>query len=88
MQGREAKHIKIAMFASHSTVAKEWEKVFKHEFLSLVWLREKDPFSDIYSHSDASFFQVTWTMMTFVPVDLQVDGGDKCKLCSEEHGVD
>ena len=72
------------MFASHSTVANRWEKGFKHEFLSLVWLREKDSFSDIYSHSDTSFFPDNLDNDDICPCGLQVDGGDKCKLCSEE----
>ena len=38
MQGREAKQIQIAMFARHSTISNRWEKVFKHEFISHVWL--------------------------------------------------
>ena len=43
MQGRGAKHVKIAMYASHYTLSNRWEKVFKHEFLNVIWLRKKDP---------------------------------------------
>lgn len=45
MQGREAKHAKLAAYAKNTTKGKRlrWWQIFKHEFMELVWLKEKDP---------------------------------------------
>ena len=48
MQGRETKHIKLARFVENTgNVHKHLRRwtVFRHEYISLVWLRELDPFS-------------------------------------------
>ena len=39
MEGREAKHIVIAKYAVHTMHACRWEQVFRHEYISLIWLR-------------------------------------------------
>ena len=49
MQGREAKHQQLASFAEFSLIKNRWEKVFRHEHMSLIWLRQQNPFSDGYS---------------------------------------
>lgn len=49
MQGREAKHQQLASFAEFSLVKDRWEKVFRHEHMSLIWLREQNPLNDNYS---------------------------------------
>ena len=36
MQGRESKHQQIASFAEFSLVKNRWEKVFRHEYMSLI----------------------------------------------------
>ena len=46
MQGREAKHVKLKNYVNNTcNVRKElrWSIVFRHEFVSLLWLREADP---------------------------------------------
>lgn len=40
MKGREAKHVVLAKFAKHSHHRSRWQHVFRHEFVSLIWLRE------------------------------------------------
>lgn len=44
MQGREAKHSKLACYAKNTTKGKRlrWWQIFKHEFMELIWLKEKD----------------------------------------------
>lgn len=47
MQGREAKHIKLAKYVENTCNVKKsmrWWIVFGHEFVCLLWLREMDPF--------------------------------------------
>jgi hypothetical protein len=41
MEGREAKHISISRYSHNTNYQKRWEQVFMHEFVSLIWLREK-----------------------------------------------
>lgn len=42
MQGREAKHQQIAMYAKFATPQDKWKCVFRHEYVQLYWLREND----------------------------------------------
>ena len=45
MQGREAKHIKLAKYMQNTTNVRKserWWTVFRHEYVSLVWLRLND----------------------------------------------
>ena len=48
MQGRESKHQQLASFASFSLVKHRWAKVFRHEHMSNIWIREQNPFHDTY----------------------------------------
>ena len=38
MQGREANYTMIAAFARHGTLILRWQLVFRHEYISCVWL--------------------------------------------------
>ena len=42
MEGREAKHIALANFTYNTKYSNSWAQVFKHEYISLFWLREKE----------------------------------------------
>ena len=48
MQERESKHQQIASFAEFALVKNRWEKVFRHEYMSLIWLRKQTPHLDSY----------------------------------------
>ena len=51
MQGREAKHVKLVKYVENTCNARKslrWWTVFRHEFVCVVWLREKDPYSIAY----------------------------------------
>ena len=41
MEGREAKHISIARYSRNTCYQNRWEQVFRHEYISLLWLRER-----------------------------------------------
>ena len=43
MLGREAKHAKLACYAENTTKGRRlrWWQIFKHEFMELIWLKEK-----------------------------------------------
>lgn len=51
MQGREAKHIKLKQYMENTCKgrkAEQWWTVFRHEFVSMIWLRAMDPYSVSY----------------------------------------
>ena len=41
MEGREAKHIAISRYSHNTAYLHRWEQIFRHEYISLIWLREK-----------------------------------------------
>lgn len=41
MEGREAKHQAIFRYAQNSNYNTHWLQVFRHEFVPLIWLRER-----------------------------------------------
>ena len=41
MEGREAKHIAISKYCANTSYMHRWEQVFRHEYISLIWLRQK-----------------------------------------------
>ena len=48
MQGRESKHQQLASLASFSLVKHRWAKVFRHDHMSNIWIRQQNPFHDTY----------------------------------------
>ena len=43
MQGREAKHVQIERFAKNSLYKQRWPQVFRHDYISKIWLPLKQP---------------------------------------------
>ena len=41
MEGRESKHIAIAKYCTNTAFLYRWKQVFRHEYISLVWLRQQ-----------------------------------------------
>ena len=54
MQGREANYTMIAAFARHSTLILRWQLVFRHEYISSVWLRNMFSKSPTFSSHKVS----------------------------------
>ena len=42
MQGREAKHVRIARYSKHATLTTRWTLVMRHDYITTVWLRKLD----------------------------------------------
>ena len=42
MEGREAKHIAISRYSKNTSYRLRWTQIFRHEFISLIWLRERE----------------------------------------------
>ncbi|XP_068686242.1 uncharacterized protein [Montipora foliosa] len=43
MQGREAKHVQIASYARNSLFKERWNQVFRHDYISKLWLPLRQP---------------------------------------------
>ena len=41
MEGREAKHVFIGKYSVNTLQNQRWEQIFRHEYVSLIWLRER-----------------------------------------------
>ena len=55
MQGREAKHQKLAELSKNTTYKKRWQQIFRHEYMSLIWLREQNLYNDSYCKTNFKF---------------------------------
>ena len=76
MEGREAKHIAISRYAKNSTYGNRWQLIFRHEYISLIWLRERGYNLSNYSVSKEKY----------VPKRVGLDGFCECG-CWKEVGV-
>ena len=41
MEGRGAKHVFISKYSQNAMFHSRWEQIFLHEFVSLLWFRER-----------------------------------------------
>ena len=41
MERREAKHQAIARYSRNTNYLARWKQIFQHEFIHLIWLRER-----------------------------------------------
>ena len=74
MQGREAKHIKLKNYVSNTCNARKqlrWAIVFRHEFVSLLWLREANP---CYTSSKSQ-------LVSYIPKKVQNGDCLTCNCC-------
>jgi hypothetical protein len=83
MEGREAKHQAISRYAKNSNYNTRWLQIFRHEFVSLIWLREKG-------------YNLSYTNRrkhTYIPKRIHEEGfcycglpkRDVCDYCSHEY---
>jgi hypothetical protein len=77
MQGREAKHQRRGDYSKNITVKNRWQQVFRHEYMALIWLRERNPFRDDYSKSSYKY----------VPVRCSEDNFCYCGLPKEDKKI-
>jgi hypothetical protein len=85
MQGREAKHVRISQYAKHATLATRWRLVFRHDFITTIWLRIHDPMSfsyhkctDVYVPQEIVQPDVCYCGLNKVCTD------EKCSFCSSD----
>jgi len=73
MEGREAKHMAIRRYSQNTNHHARWMQIFQHEFVHLVWLRERG-----YGGEGISI-----SKQTYVP--LRVTNGQSC-FCGFDKG--
>ena len=81
MQGREAKHQQLASYAEFSLVKNRWEKVFRHEHMSLIWLRKQNPFNDIYHKCKDKYIPERCNTDDYCSCGMAFSANGKCKYC-------
>ena len=85
MQGREAKHQRLGGYAKNTTHQNKWQQIFRHEYISLVWLREQNPYTDTYSKTKFKYVPVRCNTDDFCNCGLSKDVlMDECKICSSK----
>ena len=84
MQGREAKHVQIASYAQHSNVSNRWPLVFRHDYISKIWLPTQEPSLLSYHRTQESLIPVrVQNDASFCQCSLpKVDG--KCFYCNHK----
>ena len=69
MEGREAKHISISRYCNNTSYQSRWKQVFMHEYVSLIWLREKG-----YGNAKPA----TSSALSYVPKRVKNDSAGFC----------
>ena len=83
MEGREAKHIAIAQYARHTAYLQRWEQIFPHEYISLIWLREKGYHTSSVIPSTLSYTPARVKESGFCNCGLsKLETEDKCRFCN------
>lgn len=75
MEGREAKHISISRYCGNTNYHSRWEQVFLHEYVSLIWLRERG-----YNTTKP----ITSSVLVYEPKRIKEPGFCNCGLEKEE----
>lgn len=83
MEGRESKHVSLARFARNTHHSTPWVQVFRHEYISLIWLRENR--CDLVKHTPTrnKYIPARCFTATFCHCGNQKPRGEvKCTFCS------
>ena len=91
MEGREAKHVFVAKYSKNTNFVCRWEQIFQHEFVSLIWLRERGfnlPSTSKTSSCTQSYIpkQVRGGDVAYCYCGLQKVclTNDQCRLCGDK----
>ena len=85
MEGREAKHITLAKSARNTQFSNRWVQVFKHDFISLFWLRENGCDEAVYKETLGVYLPKRCHTAQFCHCGLLKDAAaEKCNFCSDK----
>lgn len=85
MQGWEAKHIQIASYAKNSLFKGRWPQVFRHDYISKLWIPIHQPPPLTYHKAKDSIFPrcVTSDPQHYSYCGFpKAQGDDKCYFCN------
>ena len=83
MEGRESKHISLAKFATYTNHSNFWFQVFRHEYISLFWLRENGCDSTKYTPTKNKYVPGRCSTAQFCHCGLpKLESNPKCDFCS------
>ena len=90
MQGREANHVQIASYARNSRYRDRWNQVFRHDYISKLWLPLHQPSLLTYHQSRDSLIphRVTTDAQHFCSCGFSKgEHDDKCIVTRPNDGV-
>lgn len=76
MQGREAKHVKLAMYIKNTCNLKKksmWPTVFRHEYVSLIGLKKMNPYSVSHKQGQGKRSE------SYIPKSVRKNDGRFCQ---------
>jgi hypothetical protein len=83
MQGREAKHVRLAQYARHSNEFKRWFMVLRHDFMANVWVSSNDPLHTKYTKHKWEYIPKEVSMENICYCGFPLEAGlDHCSICS------
>ena len=86
MEGMEAKHIAISRYSQNTNYVMRWEQIFRHEFLSLIWLRERGYNLDSYTPSKGRYVPSRAALNNFCICGYpKLEVSDSCSYCSHAY---
>ena len=65
MQAREAKHVRLAQYAKHSTKSTRWSMVLRHDYNANVYIRKHDPGRSSYTKYEERYIPKQVALETF-----------------------
>ena len=68
-------------FAEFSRVKNRWEKVFRHEHMLLIWLKQQNPFTDGYSKCKDKYIPPRSHSDEYCFCGTALDSESKCMYC-------
>lgn len=82
MEGREAKHISIAKFSQNTFFQNRWHQIFRHEYVSLIWLRERGFNLAHNTHSNLSYIPKRTALPSYCNCGFSKGENDaSCRFC-------
>ena len=85
MQGREAKHVRLAQYAKHSTKSTRWSMVLRHDYIANVYIRKHDPGRSSYTKYEERYTPKQVALETFCYCGFPIGEGETvCSICSSE----
>ena len=83
MKGREQKHQMIAKYSKNTTLQNRWSRIFRHEYLQLIYLR-LNGYDDIkYLKKTTSYIPKDDAVLSCEIYSTNIDSGNKCLLCDD-----